>query len=81
MTILKAWFDTWAVFVKQDGVAAFRKVRCSDVNFAYTPNPAGDNLNESTPERPLTLESELNKLAANISIGRTMPIQGPARQL
>lgn len=59
VTLLKAWFDTGWVLKDASGP------------IAYVPNADGMGLTDisaSTP--PLTLEGELNKLAANISIGR-----------
>lgn len=59
VTILKAWFDTG--WVLRDG----------DDPIAYEPATDGSELvdvSSNTP--PLTVEGELNKLAANISIGR-----------
>lgn len=61
VTILKAYFDhgwtpkDW----KDDGKA-----------IAYEPNVDGSSLTQLTVDRPLTIEGELNKLAANIAIGR-----------
>ena len=74
VTILKAFFDTSAVFVNDGEVNGVFKCRGpGDKSIAYT--PAGDGksliLNPKAAE-PLTLEGELNKLAANISIGRNM---------
>ena len=89
VTILKAFFDTSAVFVndkKANGV--FKRREPGDTPIAYAPAPNGDRLipaydggriisnlqQADNPQEaePLTLEGELNKLAANISIGRNM---------
>ncbi len=43
-----------------------------DEPVTFQPNDAMDELVESRPDEFLTLEGELNKLAANISIGRNM---------
>ena len=77
VTILKAFFDTAAVLVKykengQDKVG-FRRRRPSDTPVLYRVKDAtGAQLEAHTGCEPLTLEGELNKLAANISIGRNM---------
>ncbi len=39
---------------------------------AFVPNSDGSKLTATNPGAPLTVEGELNKLAANISIGRNM---------
>ncbi|MEM7195652.1 MAG: vanadium-dependent haloperoxidase [Pseudomonadota bacterium] len=73
VTILKAFFDTGTVFVKpKKDSPAFIHPEKSAQGIAYTPNKKGTALDESSCECPLTLEGELNKLAANISIGRNM---------
>jgi len=59
-TILKAWFDHgWGL--KADGLP-----------IAYEPLPDGSGLNDVSGmlTQPLTVEGELNKIAANIAIGR-----------
>lgn len=60
VTILKAFFD--------HGYELSKKER--DRYIAYEPNNDGSKLNKVTLDQPLTIEGELNKLAANISIGR-----------
>ena len=74
VTILKAFFDTSATFVNDgevDGI--FKRRGPGDTPIAYTPAPNGNSLISNPQEtEPLTLEGELNKLAANISIGRNM---------
>ena len=73
VTILKAFFDTSATFVN-DGevVGIFKRREPGDRPIAYTPARMGNFLICHQQETPLTLEGELNKLAANISIGRNM---------
>jgi hypothetical protein len=72
VTILKAFFDTDAVFVERGGNDFFAPYENGDVPVQYVPNVGGDALVRSTGGDYLTLEGELNKLAANISIGRNM---------
>ena len=80
VTILKAFFDTSAVLAKKDGQVAFKRFESGDeaVAFRAPEIPDGEilpnesDLDEFTPGQFLTLEGELNKLAANISIGRNM---------
>lgn len=75
VTVLKAFFDTGAIFVKRSGanpVEAFRRFQSKDVPIAYMPNKSGDALVLDKACLTLTLEGELNKLAANISIARNM---------
>ena len=72
VTILKAFFDTGAVFVRAGDNAVFRRPRADDVSLAYVPDDDGAALLRTTGGPYLTLEGELNKLAANISIGRNM---------
>jgi len=60
VTILKAWFDSgWTL-------------RHAGSAIAYAPLPDGSGLNDvsGTLSTPLTVEGELNKVAANIAIGR-----------
>ncbi len=76
VTVLKAFFDTSAAFVRRGSTETFDRRQSGDLPLAYTPNDAagsfGDSLVPSTTGDFLTLEGELNKLAANISIGRNM---------
>ena len=76
VTILKAYFDTGTALVKTpDDVVTFKRPASGDTAIAFrAPNlgEAQDKLVAFEPEQPLTLEGELNKLAANISIGRNM---------
>lgn len=76
VTILKAFFDTSAVLAKTDeGEIRFKRVEEGDKPVAfrapYNSEPQ-ETLVEYEPDYFLTLEGELNKLAANISIGRNM---------
>jgi hypothetical protein len=74
VTVLKAFFDTDSVFVQPSGGGqpTFKRRGAGDTPIAYAANANGSALNPQTPAAPLTLEGELNKLAANISIGRNM---------
>ena len=83
VTILKAFFDTSAVLAKtKSGAIAFKREEHGDKPVVFRapdlPHPStGEGaptgcLVESTCSEFLTLEGELNKLAANISIGRDM---------
>ncbi|MEM7615328.1 MAG: vanadium-dependent haloperoxidase, partial [Pseudomonadota bacterium] len=72
VTILKAYFDTNTQFVRRGTREAFLRRAASDVPLAYTPDAAGANLVAETTGPFLSLEGELNKLAANISIARNM---------
>jgi hypothetical protein len=75
VTILKAFFDTEAVLVRPGGTGApvFRRMQPGDVPVAYAPSTNGAALEPFPLDGdPLTLEGELNKLAANIAIGRNM---------
>ena len=61
VTILKAYFDHgWTVPAWTNGSQAI----------AYVPEEDGSCLNTVNLSAPLTVEGELNKLAANIAIGR-----------
>ena len=64
VTILKAFFDHgWQI--------SQEKVVKGEVKYvAYEPSASGDSLVEVLLDEPLTIEGELNKIAANISIGR-----------
>lgn len=73
VTILKAYFDTGAVFVTDaGGNTSFRHAKKGDRPIAYEAHQNGASLRTVDVPGPLTLEGELNKLAANISIGRNM---------
>ncbi len=76
VTILKAFFDTGTMLGINDeggcndGKAGFYRKISEGVH--YLPTKDGKTLNSCPIKHPLTLEGELNKLAANISIGRNM---------
>ncbi|MEM6389104.1 MAG: bromoperoxidase [Pseudomonadota bacterium] len=78
VTVLKAYFDTGTVFVSNEdadsAATSFRYAEDGDVPIAFEAFQNGANLRQvpNAPAHPLTLEGELNKLAANISIGRNM---------
>ncbi len=73
VTVLKAFFDTGTVFVtNKDHGATFRHPKSGDKCPAYVSTHHGKSLKDIGADCPLTLEGELNKLAANISIGRNM---------
>ncbi len=72
VTILKAFFDTNSVFVRSGGNDLFKLYETSDTPVQYESDATGATLIASTGGDYLTLEGELNKLAANISIGRNM---------
>ncbi len=76
VTMLKAFFDTDALLVKREGNLAIiprdKYQKDSDLPLAYVSE--GKQLGEATNlgQTPLTVGNELNKLAANISMGRNM---------
>ncbi len=78
VTMLKAFFDTDAVFAKTaKGDVTWKRREKTDTPVAYTSDykvgaGKGQKLVEACDGDFLTLEGELNKLAANISIGRNM---------
>lgn len=73
VTILKAYFDTSALLVNRGGSPLFTSsLESGDSPVAYIPDAPMTGLTPTTPDNFLTLEGELNKLAANISIGRNM---------
>ncbi len=75
VTILKAFFDTSAVLAKSGDDVAFKRLQPKDKAIAFRPNNTCLDAGLPDPEDEnqfLTLEGELNKLAANISIGRDM---------
>lgn len=80
VTILKAFFDTSAVLVDRnnpddpsDSGVKFAQRSCLDQPIAYrTDSDSPCELQTVECSEYLTLEGELNKLAANISIGRNM---------
>lgn len=72
VTILKAFFDTNAVLVERNGKVGFARYKPGDTAIHYVPDDDGSNLVPVRGGQFLTLEGELNKLAANISIARNM---------
>ena len=75
VTVLKAFFDTSAIFgINEDGDTGFfaaAKVK-KHIQFDVIKDGHDFKLDPKPAKCPLTLEGELNKLAANISIGRNM---------
>ncbi|CAE6909857.1 vanadium-dependent haloperoxidase [Vibrio alginolyticus] len=79
VTILKAYFDTNCALLERSGNVMFSVPQAGDTPVAYVSNyddsdatKVGDSLVKEQPDHFLTVEGELNKLAANISIGRNM---------
>jgi hypothetical protein len=73
VTILKAYFDTSAVLVRRGSDILFSlHVESTDAPVAFVPDSSMTALIDVNDGSYLTLEGELNKLAANISIGRNM---------
>ena len=72
VTILKAYFDTSAVLVQRGPDIRFTHFQNGDNPVAYVPDSTMNALDNVTNGTYLTLEGELNKLAANISIARNM---------
>lgn len=82
VTVLKAFFDTDAQLLEYTDKDGTTKTGFTDpkgkknkksVEFRVVKNGAAlEKVYLSKGEKPLTLEGELNKLAANISIGRNM---------
>lgn len=78
VTVLKAFFDTGAQLVERTENGQTRtgffgpKGDADDVFVQYVADGTGENLVRQDTDCPLTLEGELNKLAANISIARNM---------
>ncbi len=72
VTMLKAYFDTSAVLVDRGGEVKFDRYQNGDTAIEFTADPPGAVLVPSAGNDFLTLEGELNKLAANISIARNM---------
>ena len=70
VTILKAFFDTSQYLnIAQDGGSFKLTPEKEQSQYAFIPKADGSEL-ETAKTHPLSLEGELNKLAANISIGR-----------
>lgn len=80
VTMLKAFFATDAVFgrTSEGNIKITSLTEYNDNNYtpvAYVPDGNGtslDNVYAGTSNQPLTVGDELNKIAANISIGRDM---------
>ncbi|MEM7268550.1 MAG: hypothetical protein AAF401_04775 [Pseudomonadota bacterium] len=79
VTMLKAFFDTDSVLVRdKKGAVRFKRFEKGDVPVSYITDLGVDEgigcelIELKQGKHPLTLEGELNKLAANISIGRNM---------
>lgn len=77
VTILKAFFDTSAMLARRDGMVGWYTSEqlegAKKVEFIqYETINNGKEIEAKKAKCPLTLEGELNKLAANISIGRNM---------
>ncbi len=70
VTILKAFFDhDCFIKISQDGETFSISKDAASCNYAFVPNRSGNKL-KTVETTPLTVLGELNKLAANISIGR-----------
>jgi len=72
VTILKSYFDTSAVLVNRGGKVMFSHYKNGDTPVAFVPDASMNSLTDVNDGSYLTLEGELNKLAANISIARNM---------
>lgn len=72
VTILKAYFDTSAVLARRGDTILFSRFKAGDSPVAYVPDSSMNALTDVNEGCYLTLEGELNKLAANISIARNM---------
>ena len=81
VTMLKAFFDTSAVIGRdsQGNIKITSRQEYNDNGYqpvAFIADSSGTNLEDiyqsNPPANPLTVGDELNKLAANISIGRNM---------
>ena len=72
VTMLKAYFDTSAVLVRRGTDVLFSRFEGGDSPVAFVPDSSMNALTDVNDGSYLTLEGELNKLAANISIGRNM---------
>ncbi|MGB3780787.1 MAG: hypothetical protein WA960_20660, partial [Tunicatimonas sp.] len=70
VTIMKAFFDTNQYLnLSEDGQTFRIAADGADSQFAFVPRADGEVL-ETVATEPLSVGGELNKLAANISIGR-----------
>ncbi|MBX2858448.1 MAG: vanadium-dependent haloperoxidase, partial [Cellvibrionaceae bacterium] len=73
VTMLKAFFDTGAIFGEAGGEIGFHKSSENVTPLQVEAMDSGETLRIAKLEGcPLSLEGELNKLAANIAIGRNM---------
>ncbi len=73
VTMLKAFFDPGAVLVERaDGSIGFTNDTTNATPIHFVAEKGKDTLTKCATDCSLTLEGELNKLAANISIGRNM---------
>lgn len=72
VTVLKAFFDTGTAFYDNADGGVFKHGEAGDDPIGYLSKVNGTQLDKEAQDCPLTLEGELNKLAANISIGRNM---------
>jgi len=72
VTILKAYFDTSSVLVRRGNDIIFSHYQNGDQPVAFVPDNSMNALTDVSDGRYLSLEGELNKLAANIAIGRNM---------
>jgi len=71
VTMLKAFFKYDAYLdIAADGATIAVTESAPTEQYAFLPNHSGSQLRTVKIPQPLTLEGELNKLAANISIGR-----------
>jgi hypothetical protein len=68
VTMLKAFFE---MFEDNDSYTE-RLLKSGDEPIAYVPNKDGSRLNKYKSTECLTIQGELDKLAANIAIGRNM---------
>ena len=71
MTILKAFFNhKLYINVSENGERIVLSKEKPEITRVFVPNHDGTELEVVTSDSPLTIEGELNKVAANISIGR-----------
>ncbi|MEL7147473.1 MAG: bromoperoxidase, partial [Bacteroidota bacterium] len=70
VTILKAFFDgSQYLNIAKDGSTLGITTHRNESKYAFIPNSTGQRLVTIDTE-PLTVDGELNKIAANVSIGR-----------
>lgn len=72
VTVLKAFFDTGTVFGETGTTTGFFHAKDIINPVAFTTRMNGTKIEAGASDCPLTLEGELNKLAANIAVGRNM---------